>query len=101
MKTIDQHTVIKRLDAPAMFITIPVFDLWLFVIPALVTLVTTSSVLATLFVLVLMRLIKKVMRRLPKMHWVRLLYWSLPTKVFNRIFGTCFAPSHVQRWLRR
>lgn len=101
MKVIDQHTVIKRLDAPAMFITIPVADLWLFSLPTIATLVMTSSVLATLSILILMKLLKKMMRRLPKKYGRRFLYWYLPTKVFNRILGTRFAPSHVDQWLRR
>lgn len=101
MEEIDQHKIFKKLDAPTMFVSIPLTDLWQLVIPSACALVLSSSIGLTVGILLVTIFLKKHMKRLPKNYFMRAFYWYFPTAFVSRASAVSFAPSHVKRWLRR
>jgi len=44
--------------------------------------------------------IKKILKKFPKHYVMRWIYWSLPSKQFNKMLKTSLPPSHKRLWVK-
>ena len=99
MKT-HQHVVIKYLDAPMRFLSFSLQDLVGYSLPFFVGALVDDMLVVPLIGLSISIMIKRTLNRLPKFYCLRMLYWSLPTQRFNKLFRANFPPSHQRFWVK-
>ena len=92
--------LLRRLDAPARFLSFTMGELISYLAPFFV-----GALLDSLFVVPAAGILgvtfsRKFLKRFPKYYGIRLLYWSLPTKSFNRILRINLPPSNQRIWIK-
>lgn len=96
----DQHTILKRLDAPIRILSFSIGDVAAYALPFFVGALLDNMFVLPIAGLLGIYLVKKALRKLPRFYLLRLLYWNLPTKHYNRLFKTQLPPSHKRLWIR-
>jgi type IV conjugative transfer system protein TraL len=94
----NSFALLKRLDAPVRFLSFSMNDLIAYLAPFFLGALFDSIFIVPFFGTAAIYLLKKVTKKFPKFYAIRYLYWSLPTKSFNRILRVNF-PSSNKRLL--
>ncbi|WP_194848408.1 type IV conjugative transfer system protein TraL [Candidatus Neptunochlamydia vexilliferae] len=90
----------KYLDNPKMLMGMALTDLLSLAIPLYMGICLKKFILFALIGGSLFMMRRKVARALPKYYLIGLIYWHLPTTVFNRMFKVALPPSHKRFYLR-
>ncbi len=99
MKTTTQP-LLKHLDNPVRFLSFTTGDLIAYLTPLFIGALVDSLIIVPAVGAVAVSLLKKGVKRFPKFYGIRYLYWSLPTRRFNRILRIQLPPSHKRIWLK-
>lgn len=94
------HSVIKYLDSPIRILAFSIQDVMLFAAPFLIGSLFDSFLILPGCGIALIVIIKKLLKRSQKYMLVRLMYWKLPTRRFNKLFRTKLPPSNLRLLVR-
>jgi type IV conjugative transfer system protein TraL len=92
--------VLKHLDEPVKVLSFSISDLIGYSVPFFIGSFFDSLFLVPMIGIVVVFLVKRLLKRLPRFYGLRCLYWSLPTKRFNRMLGINLPPSHKHLWMK-
>ncbi len=90
--------LLRHLDNPIRVLSLSINDLVIYGLPFFIGSLFDSLFVMPAIGLGIVYLGKKAIKGVPKFYMVRYLYWSLPTKRFNRIFRVGFQPSNQRFW---
>ncbi len=96
-----QHAILKNLDNPTRILTLRLQDLIAYITPVIIASLVDSMLIVSSLGVCIVFFIQKLLRRLPRFYFIRLLYRYLPTRAYNKKMKTKLLPSHVRFWLRR
>lgn len=94
------NAILKKLDNPVRILSFSIGDLMAYLAPFFIGSLLDSMFFIPVIGIILMFLSKKVLRRFSKFYVMRVLYWSLPTKQFNKILKVKLPPSHKRFWIQ-
>jgi type IV conjugative transfer system protein TraL len=94
------HVLLKNLDNPVRILSFSVTDLIAYLSPFLVGSLFDSLFVVPLIGIVVVFMLKRSLRKFPKFYGLRLLYWSLPTVYFQRLFQVRWPFSNKQFWVK-
>jgi type IV conjugative transfer system protein TraL len=92
--------MLKHLDAPVRFLSFTMGELISYLAPFFV-----GAMVDSLFVVPAAGIFavaggRKYLKRFPKYFGIRYLYWSVPTKSFNKILRVNLPPSNHRLWIK-
>lgn len=95
-----KNSVLKHLDDPVRILSFSIGDLIGYLAPFYVGSLFDSLFMIPVLGITSVFLLKKGLRRFPRFYSIRWLYWSLPTRRFNRLMKVDLPPSHKQLWMK-
>ena len=98
MKSI--QPVIKHLDAPIRFLTIPVKDVVIYLAPFLVGGLFDSYCIVPGVCIIIILTARKIIKKYPRRLFVRWVYWKIPIKHFNKAFRINYPPPNKRLFVR-
>ncbi len=96
----NQHVVLKHLDNPIRVLSFSVSDLIAYLSPFFIGSLFDSLFVIPMGGLLIVLILKRLLKRLPKFYLLRFWYWGLPTRSVNRMFKSTFPDSHKRYWTR-
>lgn len=96
----NQNVVLKHLDNPIRILSFSVSDLIAYLSPFFVGSLFDSMFVIPLGGLLIVLILKRFLKRLPKFYLSRFWYWNLPTKSVNRMYKSAFPHSNKRYWAR-
>ena len=94
------NAVLKHLDEPVRILSFSIGDLVGYLAPFFVGSLFDSLFVVPLIGIACVFLAKRVLKRLPRFHGIRFLYWSIPTGRFNRMLRVNLPSSNKHFWVK-
>lgn len=94
------NAILKHLDEPVRILSFSIGDLVGYLAPFFIGSLFDSLFVAPLIGISIVLVGKRIFKRFPRFWCIRFLYWSLPTKRFNRILKVNLPPSNKQFWVK-
>jgi type IV conjugative transfer system protein TraL len=94
------NSILKKLDNPVRILSFSIGDLVAYLSPFFIGSLFDSLFVVPLIGVVTIFLVKRVLQRFAKFYVMRFLYWSLPTKRFNKMLKIKLPPSNKHLWVK-
>ena len=94
------NAILKHLDEPVRILSFSIGDLVGYLAPFFIGSLFDSLFVVPLIGIASVFLAKRLLKRLPRFHGIRFLYWSLPTRRFNRMLKVNLPPSNKHLWVK-
>lgn len=94
------NAILKHLDEPVRILSFSVADLIGYLTPFFIGSLFDSLFVIPVIGIASVFLVKRMLKRFPKFHGIRFLYWSIPTRRFNRLLRVNLPPSNKQLWVK-
>ena len=95
-----EDVLLKYLDNPVRILSFSIADLIAYLAPFFAGSFFDSLFVIPLIGIALIYLMKKMLKKLPKLYWIRFLYWALPTKRLNKMLRVNFPFSNKRMWVK-
>ena len=95
-----EDVLLKHLDNPVRILSFSIGDLIAYLAPFFAGSFFDSLFIIPLMGILIIYLLKKWVKKLPKFYLIRFLYWSLPTKRFNGMLGSNLPSSNKRLWVK-
>lgn len=94
------NSILKHLDEPVRILSFSISDLVGYLAPFFVGSLFDSLFVVPLIGIASVFLAKRMLKRFPRFHGIRFLYWFLPTRRFNRMLKVNLPPSNKHLWVK-
>ncbi len=92
--------LLKHLDSPVRILSLSIHDMIGYVAPFIVGGLFDSLLIIPLSGLLLVYLLKKALKKHPRFHFIRYLYWAFPTERYNKWLRVNFPESSKRFWVK-
>ncbi len=92
--------LLKHLDSPVRILSLSINDMVGYAGPFFVGGMFDSLLIIPLCGLLLVYFLKKTLRKFPRFHFIRYLYWELPTSRYNKLLRVNLPESANRLWVK-
>lgn len=92
--------LLKHLDSPVRILSLSINDMVGYAGPFFVGAMFDSLLIIPLCGLLLIYILKRVLRKYPRFHFIRYLYWAFPTTRYNKLLRVDLPASSKRLWVK-